>query len=725
MAENSQISRDILRRVRWLYFFFLLAAVAIVVKVLWVQYGPEGGELREKAREITYAYVAIQADRGDILSGDGRLLASSITEYTVRMDFAAGGLSDEVFSANVDSLAHYLSAFFRDASKASYKTMLVNARAKKNKNRFKQIGPRRVSYLEEKQIRKFPIFRLGQNKGGYIAEPESRRIRPHGALATRTIGSVNEGGTKVGIEGAFDSQLTGKDGLELRQKVSGSFRVPVPSALNVEPVNGMDVVTTLNVDIQDVAETMLKRQLEAGNADWGTVVLMEVATGEIHAMANITRKSPGVYADDFNYAIGRRAEPGSTFKLATLITLLEDGGMSLDDMVDCENGRARVGIVNVIDDHKESVIPLRRVFEVSSNIGFAKSVYERYRDKPERFVNFVNKMGFDKPLGMQISGEQAPIVKDPSIKDPKNVRAWDGMTLTKMSYGYALEVTPMQTLALYNAVANGGKLMRPLLVKEIQSYGKTVHTYEPEVINQAICSHKTLALARECLEGVAEEGTAAHALKNPYYKVAAKTGTAQMTMASGGYMDARGGRDYLATLVGYFPADNPKYSCIVAVKTYYGPGHSSNTYYGASLAGPVFRAIADRVYASHPDWHTPVDNNGDGVMPAAADIKGGREKDVVRTASKLSVKVKAPKEDSEWVKVSSDEEGKLVAVPVLPEDEALMPSVIGMGLSDAIFLLEERGLRVMFTGKGKVKAQSTDAGTRITKGETVMLTLGV
>lgn len=720
MAERSQIGKAILRRVRWLYFFFLLATFMIVGKVLWVQYGPEGAELREKAREITYAYVNIPADRGDILSGDGRLLASSITEYTIRMDFAAGGLTDEIFNADVDSLAYYLSAFFKDKSKAAYKSMLVNARNNKNRNRYKQIGPRRVSYLEEKQLKKFPIFRLGPNKGGYIAEPESRRVRPHGSLASRTIGSVNKGGTKVGIEGAFDAQLTGKDGLELRQKVSGSFRVPVPSALNVEPVNGMDVVTTLNVDIQDVAESMLKRQLDIGNADWGTVILMEVATGEIHAMANISRKAPGVFVEDFNYGIGRRAEPGSTFKLATLIALLEDGGMSLDDKIDCENGLAYVAGVKVDDDHNESVISLRRVFEVSSNIGFAKAVNNLYGNKPDRFVNFVSKI-VGEPLGMQIAGEQSPLLKDPAIKDPKNIKAWDGMTLVKMSYGYALEITPMQTLSLYNAVANGGKLMRPLLVKEIQSYGKTVRSFEPEVINSAICSQKTLGLVRECLEGVTEEGTG-RALKNPYYKVAAKTGTAQMTMASGGYQDAYGGRDYLATLVGYFPADNPKYSCIVAVKTYHGPGHR-NTYYGASLAGPVFRAIADRVYASHPSWHAAVDNSVDEIPVPASDIKGGRGKDVMRAASKLSVSVK-DRSDSEWVKVQEAED-RLVTVPALPEDEALVPSVVGMGLNDAIFLLEQRGLRVSFSGKGKVKRQSVEAGAKIKRGETVVLMMGV
>lgn len=723
MADRSQINKDILRRVRWLYFFFLMATVMIVGKVLWVQYGPEGAELRKKAREITYAYVAIPAERGDILSGDGRLLASSITEYTIRMDFAAGGLTDEVFDANVDSLAHCLSVFFRDKSKAAYKTILVNARKDKSKNRYKQIGPRRVTYLEEKQIKKFPVFRLGSNRGGYIAEPESRRVRPHGSLAGRTIGTVNKGGTKVGIEGAFDSQLTGKDGLELRQKVSGTFRVPVPSALNVEPVNGMDVVTTLNVDIQDVAETMLKKQLEIGNADWGTVVLMEVATGEIHAMANITRKSPGVYVEDFNYAIGRRAEPGSTFKLATLIALLDDAKMSLDQTIDCENGIAKVGIVEVKDDHNESVISLRRVFEVSSNIGFAKAVHGVYGQKPEKFVNFVSKMGFDKPLGMQIPGEQSPLLKNPAIRDPKNIQAWDGMTLVKMSYGYALEVTPMQTLALYNAVANNGKMMRPLLVKEIQSYGKTVRTFHPEVINPAICSPKTLAQVRECLEGVTEEGTGARALKNPFYKVAAKTGTAQMVMPNGKYMDDKGGRDYLATLVGYFPADNPKYTCVVTMKTYNGPGQR-NTYYGASLAGPVFRAIADRVYASNPSWHAAVDNTLAPAVPPAKDIKGGRAGDVKRAVSKIPVRVEADKEAGEWVKVT-EQEDKLRTVAALPEDVTVVPSVVGMGLSDAIYLLEDRGLRVSFTGKGKVKRQSLEAGMQIKKGETVTLTMGI
>ncbi len=728
--QKSEIAREILRRVRWLYVLFLLAGVAIFGRVLFIQYGPSGDELRAKARRITYERVDIEAERGDILARDGRILATSIPTYEIRMDFAAAGLADSVFRKHVDSLAYCLSSFFGDKSKAAYKQMLMSAYQRRKSNRYKLIAPRRVNYLEEKTISRFPILRLGPNRGGYISVQVNQRLKPHGSLADRTIGMVNRSGVKLGIEGAFDEQLRGTDGNTLMQRVSGSFKVPVPDALNVEPVNGMDVVTTLDVDIQDVAETALKKQLDLGEAEWGTVVLMEVATGEIRAMSNLHRKSEGVFVEDFNYAIGRRMEPGSTFKLASLITLLEDGKLSLDKQIDCEGGRARVGRRVVVDDHKENVLTLREVFEVSSNIGFAKAVNEVYGSDPARFVNFISNLGFGKPLGMQIAGEQRC-----DIKRPEDRTRWDGTTLVMMSYGYALEVTPMHTLALYNAVANGGRMMRPLLVREVRNYGQTVRTYDPEEINPSICSKETLAKVRECLEGVVDEGTA-RALRNPYYKVAAKTGTAQVPFERGGYVDSHGGRNYLATLVGYFPADNPKYSCIVAIKTYYGPG-SRHTYYGASLSGPVFKAIADRVYASSLDWQRPVEGDDD-LRPGPAQVKNGKTEELNRVARKLSVPIEWEGEENEWACVANlPEKGKtenesdtsralkpgLVLLKGADFEAGVVPSVVGMGLKDALFLLESRGMVVAFSGRGRVVSQSVPAGTRTVKGQLIALTL--
>lgn len=731
MAERkSKIATDILRRVRWLYFFFLLTAIAIFARAVWIQWGPDGDELREKSQKISYEHQKIEAARGDILAGDGRILATSIPTYEIRMDFAAGGLSDEVFNRDVDSLAHCLATFFKDKSKAAYKKLLIDARNNRSKNRYRLISPRRVDYLEEKEVKQFPILRLGQNKGGYLKVQVNKRIHPHGGLAQRTIGMTNESGVKLGVEGAFDNQLKGKDGRTLTQKVSGSFRVPVPDPLNVDPENGMDVVTTLDIDIQDVAETALKRQLEAKSADWGTLVLMEVATGEIHAMSNITRKAPGKYVEDFNYAIGRRSEPGSTFKLATLITLLEDGGMKLDDMVDCENGFARVGPRPIRDDHGEKVISLRRVFEVSSNIGFAKSVYQRYHGNEQRYVDFINKMGFDQPMGMQIAGEQNALIKDPKVKnDRNNPKIWDGTTLAQMAYGYALEITPMHTLMLYNAVANNGRMVRPKLVKEVQSYGKTVNRFDLEPVNKQICSPATVKMAQECLMGVVDEGTG-RILKNDYYTVAAKTGTAQM-VHNGRYQDANGGRHYIATMVGYFPADRPKYSCIVVMKTYHGPP-SYNSYYGAGLAGPVFRAVADRVYASHPEWHERVAKDSVRHTAAATDIKGGEAREIRRVADKLDVPVKIDRSTERWVQpvreaaaVADSVSGKTyIDVASAERESGQVPSVVGMGLKDAIFLLENKGMKVAFSGSGRVLSQSVIPGTKIVKGQVVTLVLG-
>lgn len=730
--KKSQIAKDILRRVRWLYAIFLIVAIAIFARVIWIQYGPEGGELRDMAEKISYERMAIPAERGDILARDGRILATSIPTYEIRMDFAAAGLQDSVFLKNVDSLALCLANFFRDRSKEAYKSMLVSARNDRAANRYRLISPRgrRVNYLEEKEIKNFPIFRLGANRGGYISVQVNQRLMPHGSLARRTIGMTNQSGVKLGVEGAFDEQLRGEDGSSLMQRVSGSFRVPVPDVENVEPVNGMDIVTTLDVDIQDVAESMLKRQLELGNADWGTVILMEVATGDIHAMSNITRTSPGNYVEDFNYAIGRRLEPGSTFKLATLITLLEDAGMSLDDMIDCENGVATVNRVRLVDDHPEKVIPLRRVFEVSSNIGFAKAVNEKYGDKPAGFVDYIKNMGLGMPLDMQIEGERRPLIKDPANRDYSSLEAWDGTTLVKMAYGYALEITPMHTLMLYNAVANDGRMMRPRLVKEVQSYGQTVRTFPSEVINPAICSPSTLRLVRESLQGVAAEGTGRYVMAGSEYIAAVKTGTAQVAFDNGGYTDSRGGRQYLATFVGYFPADNPKYTCLVAIKTYNGPGHR-NTYYGASLSGPVFKAIADRVYAANPWWHGVVESNGERTAPAATDVKNGYTPELREAGDELGTPLMIDRATQLWSYIdrttpadSTVNRGRpYIAVDSAANDDGTVPDVRGMGLKDAVYLLESKGLKVSYSGAGRITSQSVAPGGQAVVGETVFLTL--
>ena len=713
--KRKDIKKSILVRVRMLYLFMFLAGVAIAGKILYLQYGPEGAELRAKGEQISYERVAVPADRGDLLSGDGRLLATSIPTYEIRMDFAANGLADSIFNKNVDSLAYRLASFFGDKSTAAYKNLLVTAHNNKSRNRYALVSPRRVNYIELQTVKGFPLFRLGANRGGFIAVQVNRRILPHGTMASRTIGMVNESGTKVGIEGAFDTILRGVDGNVLMQKISGTFRVPVADELSVEPVNGIDVVSTIDPDIQDVAESALRKQLIDFGADWGTAILMEVSTGEIRAISNLTRTADGRVIEDYNHAIGQNLEPGSTIKLASLLALLDDAGASLEEKIDTEHGRAYVGGATVVDTHDYGELTLAEAFEHSSNVGFAKIVNKYYADNPGRFVDKLRKMGIDKPMPMQIPGSPDPVMRTPGE------RWWDGLTLTMMSYGYALRLTPLKTLTIYNAVANGGKMISPVFVRELRQYGETLRTYHTETMVAKIASDKTVEAIRRTMEGVVEHGTAG-VLKNPYYSVAAKTGTAQVAIGSSGYTDAGGGHHYLGTMAGFFPADNPKYSCIVVIKTYRGPGKWDNTYYGAPLAGPVFRAIADRVYVKNTQWQSPVSS----AMAKTAEhppVKAGNNDEVRAVARRFDVPYDAVRRAG-WVAAGqSDSTGRTV-YPVITPEAGVVPSVVGMGLKDAVYLLESGGFVVAFTGAGKVASQSVAAGSNAPRGTLVALSMG-
>ena len=718
MKKNHEIKEDILWRVRVLYILFFFIGICILAMIFYWQYGPRSAELHAKAKKITYYKVAIEADRGDVLAVDGRLLATSTPIYQIRMDFGAMGLKDELFNEEVSGLASNLSKLFKDRSTSGYKSMLISLRraAKADKkgrtNRYKLISERRIDFLELDALKKFPLFKYGVNKSGLIVVQINKRIRPHGSLASRTIGSVNQNGVKVGIEGAFDQQLKGTDGVVMKKKISGSFRIPVDDVANIEPINGVDVVTTLDIDMQDVAESALKKQLDIGGADWGSVILMEVETGEVRVMSNITRKSKGVFVEDYNYAIGRSFEPGSTFKLATLITLLDDAKMSLDDVFDAEGGECYVGKTKVIDTHPEDELTLRDIFRVSSNIGFAKAVHSHYADKPEQFVDNICKLGFDKPIGISILGEGSPIVKHPGE------RWWDGTTLVRMSFGYALETTQIHTLSLYNAVANGGKMVRPILVKELREYGQVIRTFPTEVMNPKICSDETLKSVQSCLKDVVAGGTG-RKLKSPYYSVAAKTGTAQIAQGNTGYFDKYGRRHYLATLVGYFPIENPKYTCIVSVKT------SSNiNYYGSSLAGPIFRAIADRVYMSDHTLERKGYKTGRNVKidSTLRAVKGGIADELGYSTSRMSCNIDGLKREQGWLATTIDTMG-IIQLEKVKIKEGTVPNVVGMGLKESMYLLEKSGLKVSFTGKGRVVRQSLKAGSEFKRGALVSIRL--
>ncbi len=655
----------------------------------------------------------------------------------------------EILSLKLDTLARGLAAVFDDRPASSYRRMLGEAFKQRRRNRNLKVNPRRMDFSELKRVIALPLLNIKRvdNRGRTLilhipvrgcSKIEETRLRTHplGTLALRTLGVAREDSItqiidgvarrmpapKLGVEGAFDKYLRGEDGNTLLQIISGIATVPVQHPDNREPVDGQDVVTTLDVELQDIAERALRNQLEKECAEWGTVVLMEVATGEIHALSNLTRHPSGRIVDDMNYAIGRNMEPGSTFKLATLMTLLDDAGMALTDMVDIRGKRETIGRAIVVDDHEiTEPVSLRRVFELSSNIGFSKTVHERYAADPARFVDHVcDRIGLDKPLHIQIPGSLAPVIRHPG--DTYWTR---NLTLEKMAYGYSFEITPMRTLCLYNAVANGGRMISPLLVKELRQYGQPTRTFQSQTIVEKVCTAPTLAAVRESLEKVVESGTGT-GLRNKNYTVAAKTGTAQVAFprkqtpgGRGGYVDVHGGRRYLATMVGYFPADKPKYSCIVVMQTYYGRGNFHN-YYGAGLAGPVFKAVSDLVFATQLSWHEGL-SEGREPITGPVDIKGGKAEDIRRVASRLDLPLESPRSVKGWARTVADSTGVYLQ-PAAPQ-EGKVPDVVGMTLGDAVYLLEKQGLRVAFSGRGKVASQSVPPGAAATRGRVVSLRL--
>lgn len=698
------VKKQILTRIAVVYIFFVLLGLGIVLKICYIQF-VEGAKWREKAEMITFKNRVVTPSRGDICATDGRVLSTSVPYYEIRMDLKAGGLSDSVFMKNIDSLAIRLSNFFRYQSKYAFRSELLNARKYDKGNRYYKIGNRKVNYLELQEIKKFPLYRLGDNKGGFISVQSNRRILTHGSLASRTIGTVNEGGVAVGIEGAFDYALKGKEGFQVFQRIPGNNWVAVKSTEEIEPEDGADVVTTIDIDIQDVADAALRRSLSRHGAEHGCAILMEVETGDIKAIANLKRGENGVYSEQFNYAIGESTEPGSTMKAATIIALLEDGYVTMDDTVNTGDGTFKIYDRTITDSKKggHGRIPIREALEVSSNVAMAKLVNQYYKGKEKDFVDRLYSMRLNQPLGLQLSGEAVPYIKYPGDK------YWSGMTLPMMSIGYEVSMTPLQTLTFYNAIANNGKMMKPRFVKALRRHGQTIQSFAPEVISSSICSRSTLKKLNEALVGVVEQGTAKN-LKNSNYQIAGKTGTAQLAKGSAGYRH-QGSISYQASFVGYFPAEDPKYSCIVVVNS-----PSNSVYYGNVVAGPVFKEIADKVYATNPEWFGKIDRENFVEMPQS---KNAKSKDLAKVLNQLDVPYQIDGEDLEWAATKRTEtEVELERIKVI---KSLVPNVVGMGLKDAIYLLENSGVRVRFSGYGAVRSQSVPAGSRVVPGSTVFL----
>lgn len=698
---------SILQRAFFLYLFTGIFAFAILARVLYIQFA-EGPALRAASEKMTLEERRVEPLRGNIFSSDGNFLAISVPVYELRMDMKADGLKEKRFKENVDSLAWELSNLFKDRTKADYASIL--RQGYKEGHRYVLIK-KGVSFSQMQKVMKFPLFRDGVNKSGMIAEASNKRVKPYRNLAARTIGKVDAEGKSYGLESAFDKELTGTAGLRLMQKLSGGIWRPVTDDYTVEPENGADLYTTIDVTLQDVAQSELNRQLAMHNADHGCVVMMEVATGDVKAIANLKRQEDGTYVENQNYAVWESVEPGSVFKLASLMALMEDGFITLNDSVNTGDGTAKFYSQVMKDAHEggDGWITMKEVFEKSSNVGVAKTVWKYYNDDPEKFLKRMEQFHLNEPLGLQIPGEGKPYIKN--TKDP----LWSGTTLPWMSIGYECKLTPIHVLALYNAVANNGKMVKPKFVKEIRRRGKVVKTYETEVVEEKIASEKTIRQAREMMEGVVKRGTAKN-LDGLIYKIGGKTGTAQVAGA-GGYRE--GGKvTYRASFVGYFPADEPKYTCMVVVSA-----PSNSVYYGNVVAGPIFKAVADKVYAGSLDIHKPYNRN----LPLISDtnypmVKTGYAIDASSLLNKLNITNVTEGTSAGFATAQHTGQKFVFQKPNIKQ--GLVPNVHGMGARDAVYLLESLGLKVNITGKGAVIGQSLPSGARLVKGQTITIQLG-
>lgn len=704
---------ELLYRVYIVLGMFVVFGGLILIKAFNIGVLEQEQWRAEKEKQYVKSEV-IKAERGNIYAEDKSLLATSLQFFDIRMDFRATGLTDLAFQQGVDSLAICLSTYVDPSKSASYfKNWLLKKRNAKSGNRYVLLA-KRMTFEELERIKNFPILRRGANKGGLIVRPYGKRQLPFGPLAERTIGYVRENAEDVGLESAFNNYLKGQEGEQLMMKVGRNEYVPQGNVRAIEPVRGADVVTTLDVNIQDITHHALLRALEEHKAEWGTAIVMDVETGAIKAISNLGSVGDGKYAERYNYAVGTAVEPGSTFKLASLMALLEDGKIDLSDSVDLNKGYGRFCGSDLKDSepHDYNQTTVLKAFERSSNVGMAKLVRAAYDvdQEAKKFTDRLKSFQLDQLTRIEIEGEHKPFIKD-AFSQKEN---WSCTSLPWMAIGYELTMTPLQIATFYNAVANDGKMMAPYLVSEVVKDGHIEKKVKPRVLKRSIAKATTIAKAKEALESVVEEGTARR-LQSKYYSFAGKTGTTQV-----GYGTAEGRKHlkYQSSFVGYFPANNPKYTCLVMI---YNPDKKTG-YYGSVVAGPVFREIADRCFATELDMGNPFDfavrvANKEETLPAEHKLM---REDWLAFQERWEVPYRGAAE-SEWVYLKLKKDS-LEGLPFFNSEEKV-PDVRGMALKDAVYLLENAGLKVQFAGLGKVESQSLRPGTRI-EGQVISLKLG-
>ena len=646
-------------------------ALLVVYKLVAIQF-IEGDQYRSLADDRTIKDDIIPSNRGNVYSVGGSLLATSVPKYDIRIDLVTP--SDKNYEAFIEPLCDSL-ANFNNSSSTEYKRKLRLAR--ENKNRYYLLA-RNLEYSQYLQFRDFPLLNLGAFKGGLIVEQTTKRDYPLGPIAQRLIGYErfdDQGNvTRVGIDGAFgEKYLRGEDGKRRKQKIGKGQWKPIEDYNQVEPQDGYDVYTTIDVNIQDIAHHALLEQLEAYKADHGTVVVMETRTGEIRAISNLGRNKEGLYYERLNYAVGESHEPGSTFKLMALAVALEDKVIDTTTMVDTKKGVLSYYGKKVKDSKKGGYgnISVAKAFEVSSNTGIVKAIYNAYKMNPQKFVDGLYRMNLQDSLGLPLTGEGKSIIPDPRIQNGR----WSGIALQWMAYGYGVSFTPLQTLTFYNAIANDGVMVRPKFLREIKAIETSVETFDTEIINPRICSQETVLKLQQLLKNVVEkEHGTGPGLYSSEFSMAGKTGTCQKDYVNKDQLN------YISSFSGYFPADDPKYSCIVVIHE---PDKSVG-YYGADVSGPVFKKIAQKIFTDAP------------VIDEVEDVN----------------------QESERVKANYDN-----YYAVAQKYKTIMPNLKGMSAMDAIAILENMGLRVLTEGNGTVSKQSVKSGQKIKPQSVITLVL--
>ena len=701
-----EVKRDILWRVYLCFLGIVALSLVVLGKVVYIQ-RVQGPYWRGLSDSLHQKFVELDAERGTIYSDDSSMLSTSIPWFNIYIDFGADGLREKNghrFTSNLDSLSLCLSALFGDRSSKSYKKELLKGYQANDRYYLLQSN---VPFEKYCKLRTFPLVREGRNKSGFIPEVVNKRLNPFGLLANRTIGLARTNAQNVGLERTYDTLLKGETGRRLVRYIAGGAYIPV-EGYEIESVNGRDIVTTIDVNIQDIAENALLKELQEDQAEHGTCIVMEVATGKIKAIANLGQQTDGTYWEDMNYAI-RATEPGSTFKLATLLSLLEDKKVSLTNTVDLNGGSWKIGGRTVYDSepHDFRTFSVKEAFEISSNVGMAKLAVAHYSANPNQFISHLRSLHLDRPTGIDLAGEATPILITPKS------RTWSATALPWMAFGYEVLITPLNTLTLYNAVANNGRMVKPYLVSSIQESGVTIKENQPTTLIEKICSDETLKQLQECLKGVCSdaEGTAMHTFKNSFYKVAGKTGTALVANGSHGYAE----HIYQSSFVGYFPADAPRYTCIVVIKN----KPFAKKFLGAKVAGPVFKEVADRLMSAEPE----LENNAPVTRDSSRFYNAGLTNNIRLVERTLNLPFADSAGQNDWSGLYASQAGGETVLNRHLVSRQTIPDVKGMGLRDALYMLESMDLRVAVKGSGKVRSQQPESGSPIKRSETISLQL--